>query len=96
MNRFILGVIAVATIAAAAPVSEAAVKAPPSSAPFTWAGASVGANVGSVWARDQIADLGRLDAVHSYALRVIGGGAPGYDLQYRQFACIRVGHRLQC
>jgi hypothetical protein len=91
MNRLILGVIAVATIAAGAPVSAAAVKAPPPPLPFTWGGADVGANVGSV--------LGRLHAIQSYVLRdpgVIGSGVPGYNFQHRQFACIRVGHRLQC
>jgi hypothetical protein len=87
VNRFSLGMIAVATIVAVAPVSEAAVKAP-SAAPFTWAGAYVGANVGSIWTRDQIPNWGRLDAVHSDALKDFW--------QHRQFACIKVGHRLQC
>jgi hypothetical protein len=100
MKRFILGLIAVATIATVAPVSEAAVKAlPPSSAPFTGAGADVGANVGGGWIKDRVADLDRLGVIRSYALRdsgAIGGGVPGSNFQYHQFACIRVGQRLQC
>ena len=95
MNRSILGVIAIATIAASASVSEAAVKAlslPP--APLTRVSAYVG-----VWLKDQIVDPDPLDAIQSYAprdTRVIGGGVPGYNFQYRQFACIKVGHRLSC
>jgi opacity protein-like surface antigen len=98
MNGLILGVIAVATIAASAPAS-AAVKAPPPPAPFAWGGAYVGANFGGIRVKDQLSDLGRLDAIQSHALRdsgVIGGGAFGCNFQHRQFACIRVGHRLQC
>jgi hypothetical protein len=71
MNRFILGMIAVATVAAGAPVSAAVQvlpgKAPP---PLAGGGVYIGAN--------------------------IGGRAPDYNFQYRQFACIRVGHRLVC
>jgi hypothetical protein len=96
MNRFIFGVIAIATISTGASASEAAVKAlPPPPAPF--AGAS--ANVGSVWVKDQIADLDRLDAIQRYSLRdsgSVGSGVLGYNFQYRQFACIKVGHRLTC
>jgi hypothetical protein len=94
MNRFILGVIAIATISTGASVSEAAVKAlPPPHAPFT--GAS--ANVGGIWAKAQIADLDRFDAIQRYPLGdsgVIGSGVLGY--KYRQFACIKIGHRLSC
>ena len=68
MNRFILGMIAVAMIAAGAPASAALPgKAPP---PLAGDGVYIGANIGS--------------------------RAPDYNFQYRQFACIRVGHRLVC
>ncbi len=94
MNRSILGVflgvIAIATIAPGASVSEAAVKA--LSAPLTQASAYAGANVGRL-------DTIQSDAIRSYSLtdsRVIGGGAFGYNSKYRQVACIKVGHRLSC
>jgi hypothetical protein len=96
MKRFILGVIAIATISTGASVSEAAVKTlPPPFAPFTEAST----NVGGIWAKAQIADLDRFDAIQRYALRdsgVIGSGVRGYNFQYRQFACIKIGHRLSC
>jgi opacity protein-like surface antigen len=97
MTRLILGLVAAATITAGA--SAAAVKALPPPASSSWAGASSGANVAGISPKDQMEDLGRLDAIQSYAVRdtgILGSGMPGYNFQSRQFACIKVGHRLQC
>lgn len=85
MNRFILGMIAVATIAAGAPVPAAAVnalpvKTPASPSPFTWGGAYAGGSVGMIWA-NPLKD---------------SGGVLGDNFQYRQFVCIKIGHRLSC
>lgn len=94
MNRFILGMVAASAIAAGAS-AEAATALPE----LTW-GAADGAGVRIGSRSDLIADLDRFDAVPSNAAlrdsRVITSGLPGYNSRYRQFACIRIGHRIAC
>jgi hypothetical protein len=102
MNRLILGVIAAATIAAGAPASATAAAVPyvnGGGGGDAVTGSAPGAYLGMVSAKDRITDLDRLDAIETYAPRdsaVIGGGVRGHNAQYRQFACIKVGHRLEC
>jgi outer membrane immunogenic protein len=90
MNRLVLGAIGLAAIAVGGPASAAdvAAKAPPVASPFSWAGLYIGASIGGVWARDQIADLDGLNAKQTYSLRdggVIGSGVFGYNFQVEQF-----------
>ncbi len=96
MNRFILGLVAVAAIAAGASASTEAATA----LPVLTGGAAAGPSVRIGSRSDLIADLDRFDAVRSNAAlrdsRVITSGVPGYDFRYRQFACIRIGHRIAC
>src|SRR5215467_11324288 len=92
MNRFVLGAIALATIAAGAPATAAdlAVKPVPATPPLTWTGAHVGASVGGIWGNDKITDLDGLNSspnppVIMYTLKdagVIGSGVIGYNFQY--------------
>jgi hypothetical protein len=97
MNRFILGVIAATTIAAGAPASATAAAVPyVNGEGGAVTGNALGAYVGMVGTKDQITDLDRPVAIQIYTLKgpAIIGGVRSH--RYRQFACIRVGHRLEC
>jgi outer membrane immunogenic protein len=94
MKRYALGVVALAPVsfAASASAADLAVQAPvytkaPVAAPFTWAGAYIGASVGGVWANDRITDLDDLISPQTYNLKssgVIGSGVVGYNWQFSQ------------
>jgi hypothetical protein len=95
MNRLIIGMATVAAITTGATVSVEATSAPPK---FTW-GAYGGADVRIDSRIDVLADLDRFSVVRSDVLRdsrATTSGVPGHNFRYRQFACIRIGHRIVC
>ncbi len=95
MNKLMLGVIAVATVVAAAPAVAADLRAPVyKSAPppppvFSWTGCYLGGNVGGAWAYKSVSDpLGTYtpfipgqDLGDHYAAGFVGGGQVGCDYQ---------------